>query len=133
MSSVSAAFYQTPFKASNFTVHTDPVTLHIMNPNASLSAVMTTTAFSQATDNTPQYRSKSIFKDLGKTIVTVNDQGLHTDKYQLVQFMGPDPDDEGQSGVSDRIEGYSQVVGYVRVWSTYSPTTGNRVVVARTG
>jgi hypothetical protein len=125
MSSVSAAFYQTPFKGSNFASFAT-VTLYLMNPSATLSAIMTTAAFDNATDDTASYSSTTLFKDIGKTIVTVNEQGLHTDKYQLVMLLG--------GNNPDQIEGISQVVGYVRVSSTISDGEGGRpVTVARTG
>ena len=123
MSSIGSSLYQTPFKGSVFTAWGTP-TLHVVNSGASVSAVMTTSEFDAATTYI-SLLSGNVFKDMGKTIVTVNSQGMHTDKYQLVQLM------DGNS--RDSIEGTSQVVGYLRVWSTYSPTAGGRVAIARTG
>lgn len=98
-------------------------TVYTPTTSISVSALMTTAAFTAAT-TTSTYVSGSLFRDMGKTTVTYGTNGMQVAKYVLVQpQLGPTTE-----GVPPN---YSTQKFYVQVWAAATGATA--VTVGRVG
>lgn len=91
--------------------------------NYRFSAIMTETAFANHTVTTFG-DSATIYRDMGKQIITLNAQKIHTSTYRLVQMMRG----IASEGISSDWESDSF---YIRIWS--AEPYANPITVVRTG
>jgi hypothetical protein len=91
--------------------------------STSITALMTTSAFTSAT-STSTYVTGSLFRDMGKNVITYGTNGLQVAKYVLVQpQLGATTEGVPPS--------YSTQKFYVQVWA--AATAATAVTVARVG
>ncbi len=91
--------------------------------STSVTALMTTSAFTSAT-STSTYVTGSLFRDMGKNVITYGTNGLQVAKYVLVQpQLGATTEGVPPS--------YSTQKFYVQVWA--AATAATAVTVARVG
>lgn len=101
-------------------------TYFVPEEDATLSSIMTTQAFSDATQAGPFVGvASSLYRDLGKEVVTINGNNQHVAVYRLCQrVLGAMTE-----GVPVSYDEYDKF--YVRVWA--ADPSANPVTVARIG
>lgn len=101
-------------------------TYYVPNEGANLSSIMTTQEFTDATQAGPFIgASSSLYRDLGKEVVTINGFKQHVAVYRLCQrVLGALTE-----GVPVSYDEYDKF--YVRVWA--ADPSANPVTVARIG
>jgi hypothetical protein len=102
----------------------DTTTVYKVNTGARTETIMTPATFTGRTTTTT-YASGTMYRDIGKYVITVDTAGKHIAKYEFVQLING----AQTEGVPDNYNTTDKF--YVAVWAAEPATTP--VNVARTG
>ena len=123
MSSVLNSYDQIDSKIQYF-MSVDTTTVYKVNTGARTETIMTPATFTGRTTTTT-YASGTMYRDIGKYVITVDTAGKHIAKYEFVQLING----AQTEGVPDNYNTTDKF--YVAVWAAEPATTP--VNVARTG